>query len=186
MIDRIVAFDVETPNSRNDRMSAIGIAVVENGRITEEYSTLVDPETWFDRFNIRLTGITPEAAEQAPDFGARWPALESYLDGAVLAAHNAAFDMGVLARCLRAYSIDWWDRVDYVCTVAMGRRCYPALPDHKLNTLCAYRGIRLDHHRAGSDSRACAALLIDYMDHGIEPERFLRAYDMNRFRTIKE
>ena len=185
MRERFTVFDVETPNSRNDRMSAIGVAVVENGRITEEFSTLVDPETWFDSFNIRLTGITPEAASRAPHFGRLWPALEGYMDGAVLAAHNAAFDMGVLARCLRAYSIDWWDRVEYVCTVTMGRRCYPQLPDHKLNTMCGYRGIPLDHHRAGSDSRACAQLLIDYMERGLDPERFIRTYDMVRFRTVR-
>ena len=29
---RIIAFDVETPNYRNDRMSAIGVAVVERGQ----------------------------------------------------------------------------------------------------------------------------------------------------------
>ena len=185
MTDRIVAFDVETPNSRNDRMSAIGLAVIENGVITEEFSTLVDPETWFDRFNIQLTGITPEAAAGEPHFGRLWPVLEEYFQGAVLAAHNAAFDMGVLARCLRAYSIDWWDSVPYVCTVTMGRRCYPAMPDHKLNTMCACLGIGLDHHRAGSDSRACAQLLIDYMEQGLRPEDFLRTYDMNRFRTVK-
>ena len=40
MLDKYVVFDVETPNSFNDRMSAIGIVVVEDGRIVEEFSTL--------------------------------------------------------------------------------------------------------------------------------------------------
>ena len=52
--NRYIAFDVETPNSHNDRMSAIGITVVENQRIVEEYYYLVNPEVWFDPFNIRL------------------------------------------------------------------------------------------------------------------------------------
>ena len=70
---RFVVFDVETPNSANDRMSAIGVTVVEGGAIVEEFASLVNPETHFDPFNIRLTGITPEAAAQAPAFPALWP-----------------------------------------------------------------------------------------------------------------
>ena len=166
-------------------MSAIGLAVVEDGVVTEEFSTLVDPETYFDRFNVRLTGITPAMAADAPTFGELWPTLAGYFEGSVLLAHNAAFDMRVLATCLRAYSIDWYDTAPYACTVRMGRRCYPELPNHRLDTLCAYRGIELDHHRAGSDSRACAALFLDYLDQGLDPSRFVRTYDLSRMRTLK-
>ena len=60
MEGRYIAFDVETPNYANDRMSAIGVTVVENGEIVGTYDTLVNPETYFDSFNVRLTGITPE------------------------------------------------------------------------------------------------------------------------------
>ena len=59
MENRYIVFDVETPNSANSRMSAIGITVVENGMIVDELSTLVNPETWFHAFNIRLTGMKP-------------------------------------------------------------------------------------------------------------------------------
>lgn len=185
MAERYIAFDVETPNGRNDRMSSIGLAVIEDGVITEEFSTLVDPETWFDRFNIRLTGITPAMAEQAPDFGELWPTLAGYLDSGILLAHNATFDLRVLACCLRAYSIDWYDTKQYLCTVRMGRRCYPALPDHRLDTLCAHCGVELDHHRADSDSHACAALFLDYLDQGLDPAPFLRTYDFNAMRTLR-
>ena len=34
---RYIAFDVETPNRYNNRMSAIGIAVVEDGRIQDSF-----------------------------------------------------------------------------------------------------------------------------------------------------
>ena len=100
---RYVVFDVETPNSRNDRMSAIGVVVVEDGMVAEEWSALVNPETWFSRFNIQLTGITPEMAARAPAFDELWETrLGPLLDGGgLLAAHNAPFDMGVLAKCLQ-------------------------------------------------------------------------------------
>ena len=54
-IRKFVVFDVETPNSRNHRMSAIGVSVVENGQIVKEWGTLVNPECHFDDFNIALT-----------------------------------------------------------------------------------------------------------------------------------
>ena len=178
MAERYIAFDVETPNRANDRMSAIGVAVVENGLVVEEFSTLVNPEAGFDWFNIQLTGITPEAAEQAPAFPELWQTLRPIFSSGLLVAHNAPFDMGVLAKCLRDYDIPWRRWADYACTVQMGRRRYPNLPNHRLDTLCAYLDIPLDHHRAGSDSRACAELLIDYMDHGLDPEQFRRHYKM--------
>lgn len=176
MNGRYTAFDVETPNYRNDRMSALGIAVVEGGRIVYEKEYLINPETYFDRFNIGLTGITPELVRGERTFGELWPEIEPLFDIGVLAAHNAPFDMGVLYKCLRAYGINWRPCAPYVCTCRMGRRALPELPDHKLNTMCRCLGINLDHHHAGSDSRACAELLLRYMAMGVNVESFVRTY----------
>ena len=52
-----IAFDVETPNSANDRMSAIGLTLIYNGKITDRFYTLINPETYFSPFNSELTGI---------------------------------------------------------------------------------------------------------------------------------
>ena len=120
MKGRYIVFDVETPNARNDRMSAIGVAVVENGMIVDELSTVVNPETYFHPFNIALTGITPAMAEEGPDFSQLWADLEPVFSSGLLVAHNAPFDMSVLAKCLRAYCVDWQSTVPYACTVQMG------------------------------------------------------------------
>ena len=165
MSEKYIVFDVETPNSANDRMSAIGLAVVEGDRIVEEFSTLINPEVYFNRFNIQLTGISPEDVVDAPTFSDLWPSLKCMLEGGILIAHHAPFDMSVLAKCLDAYGIFWKEFAAYACTCQMGRRCYPDLPNHRLNTLCEHLKIELDHHRAGSDSRACAQLLLHYQAH---------------------
>lgn len=178
MAERYIAFDVETPNFANDRMSAIGIAVVENGKIADEFFTLVNPECRFDSFNIQLTGITPEMAADAPTFAQLWPVIGPILSGGVLLAHSAPFDLCVLSKCLRAYGIRWRDSAAYACTCQMGRRVYPQLENHKLNTLCAFLNIPLDHHQAGSDSRACAELFIHYIGQGMDVGKFLRSYDL--------
>lgn len=185
MVDgaRYVVFDVETPNSSNNRMSAIGIAVVEDGKLVKELSTLVNPETYFHPFNVQLTGITPAMAEEAPTFSELWPVLEPIFDSGLLVAHNAPFDMGVLAKCLRAYCVDWRDTAPYACTVRMGRRCYPKLPNHRLSTLCKYLSIPLEHHQAGSDSRACAQLLVNYIGRGLDVREFQREFDFRQMCT---
>ncbi|MBO6061494.1 MAG: 3'-5' exonuclease [Clostridia bacterium] len=184
-MERFIAFDVETPNYYNDRMSQIGIAVVEGGRIVERYSSLVDPEEHFDRFNILLTGITPEAVRGAPTFDRLWEEIRPIMTGGVLVAHNAAFDLGVLTKCLRAYCIDPPEPPEYLCTVQLGRRACPRLQDHKLDTLCRHFDIPLDHHRADSDASACAELLIEYGRMGLVPEEYKRRYDLSRGRTIR-
>ncbi len=184
MPERYIAFDVETPNSANSRMSAIGVAVVEGGEVVGEYSTLVNPETHFDPFNIQLTGITPEQAAQAPTFRELWPMLEPVFSGGILAAHNAPFDMAVLSKCLRAYGIRWRALADYVCTCQIGRRSCLGMPNYRLDTLCRRFDIPLDHHRAGSDSMACAQLLLRYREMGVDPLRFRRRYDLLHARTL--
>lgn len=166
MTDRFIVFDTETPNFRNNRMSAIGISVVEHGEITEEFCTLVNPEAEFDAFNIRLTGITPEAAEHAPTFPQLWEQIRPLFESGMLVAHNAPFDMGVLAKCLDAYSIHWRPWARYVCTVKFARTALPGMPNYKLNTLCDQLGIGLNHHNAGSDAHAAAELLIRCMQSG--------------------
>lgn len=166
MTDRFIVFDTETPNHLNNRMSAIGISVVEHGEITEEFYTLVDPETDFDAFNIGLTGITPEAVRGAPTFPELWKQIQPLFDSGMPVAHNAPFDMGVLAKCLDAYSIHWrpWSR--YVCTVKFARAALPGMPNYKLNTLCQELNIDLNHHNAGSDSHAAAEILIRCLKEG--------------------
>lgn len=185
MNDRYIAFDVETPNCYNNRMSAIGITAVEKGRITCNMSFLVNPEQRFDSFNIQFTGITPEMVASEPNFPTLWQKIEPIMSSGVLIAHNAPFDMAVLAKCLRDYGIDWKPYTQYACTCVMGRKCYPYLPNHRLNTMCQHLDIGLNHHDAGSDSNACAELLVDYMSRGLRVQDYLRRYDLKGCRTMR-
>lgn len=178
MDDRYIAFDVETPNYANDRMSAIGISVIDHGTIVDDYYTLVNPEAHFDSFNVRLTGITPQMVEDKPTFGDLWEEIEPLMSGGILIAHNTPFDMRVLAQCITAYGIDWQLTARYACTCQMGRACYPELSNHQLNTMCEYLDITLDHHKASSDSHACAELLLDYIRHRLNIRRYVRQYDL--------
>ncbi len=186
MMNRFIVFDVETPNHFNNRMSAIGISVIENGEIAEEKYYLVNPECEFDAFNIELTGITPEMVEDKMTFGELWGEIEPLFSSGLLMAHNAQFDMSVLGKCLRAYGINWKQKVDYACTCTMGKRLMPDFPNHKLDTMCYLLGFDLDHHNAGSDARAAALIMCEYLDINSDVNEFIRQYDMERICTVKK
>ena len=133
-------FDVETPNRMSNRISAIGITVIEDGVITDEFYSLVNPETYFDQFNTQLTGISRETVRNAPTFPELWTKIEPLMSGRLLVAHNAVFDMSVLRSCLRSYGITWKPNAEYLCTVQIGRRVLPDMK-HNLNVMCDHYGI---------------------------------------------
>ena len=47
---------------------------------------------------------------------------------------------------------------------------------HSLNVMCEHYGIELDHHHAASDSRACAEILLRYINGGADINSFIRTY----------
>ena len=179
-----IAFDVETPNSANDRMSAIGLTLIYNGKITDRFYTLINPETYFSPFNSELTGIYPEDVASAPTFPEVWAMIENAMSRGTLVAHNAPFDMSVLAKCLRDYGIIWKARVPYLCTCTLSKRTFRELSNHKLNTLCDCLDIRLEHHNAGSDADACANLLLCCAERGADVRSAIKEYDMLNIKTV--
>ena len=175
---RYIAFDVETPNRYNNRISAIGITVVEDGEIVHSFFSLVNPEVDFDWFNTELTGIDEAAVADAPTFAELWEQIEPLMGSGILVAHNAPFDMSVLKKCLQAYGIDWLPTASYLCTVQMGKRFLPG-QSHGLDAMCDYYGICLNHHQADSDSRACAEILLRYLQSGANVKPFIRRYRLD-------
>ncbi|NLT40119.1 MAG: hypothetical protein GXX89_06595 [Clostridiales bacterium] len=176
-MERITAFDVETPNMRNDRICSLGYAVIEGGEIARTWYTLVDPECCFDSRNVQIHGIRPEDVRGAPAFPAVWDEIGPLFRSGILAAHNALFDLGVLRKTLRYYGIEA-SSVRYVDTLAMSRAALKG-GSHGLAALCERLGIRLDHHNAASDSLACAEILLILDENGTEPGRFVRTYRLD-------
>lgn len=185
MNNRYIVFDTETPNYANNRMSAIGISVVENMKIIEEYCYLINPETYFDSFNVELTGITPEMVSDKESFGKLWNTIGPVLKSGILVAHNAPFDMAVLAKCIEAYNINCVPHAVYACTCQIARKFFKNLPNCKLNTISNYLNITLEHHNALSDSHACAQILIHYLKNGVNIKNFLRYYDLKNKCTLR-
>lgn len=174
-MSRYIAFDVETPNRFNNRMSAIGITIIEDGIITRKLYSLINPETSFDYFNTQLTGIREEMVQSKPTFPKIWRKIEPIMSSGILVAHNAQFDMSVLKCCLQDYGITWKTHAPYLCTVHIGRQILPKI-SHRLNSMCDYYSIELEHHHAGSDSLACAKILLKYIESGTDVTPFIKTY----------
>lgn len=88
----------------------------------------------------RLSGVWKEVAER--------------LEGSIVFAHNARFDMGVLASVLDVYDLPDIHFL-YGDTVAVSRMLWKELPNHKLDTVAGSLGYDFNHHQALDDARAC-------------------------------
>lgn len=178
-INRYCVFDVETPNRANDRISSIGVTIVQDGAILTSTEYLVNPEVPFDAFNTQLTGIDASMVQDKPTFPSVWAELSDLFYHSIVVAHNAKFDLCVLRKCLAAYEIpaqDLW----YACTLEASKEILPQLPNHKLDTVCGVLDIPLNHHSAGSDANACALLMLHLMDvNGTSLQRYITGYSMS-------
>jgi DNA polymerase-3 subunit epsilon len=155
-----VAIDFETAKGARTSACAVGLAVIQQGQLVDEYHSLIRPPSLdFDPRNIAIHGITPDQVEHAATFGDLWGELLRRIGDNLVIAHNAAFDLGVLHACLEAYHLSQ-PELTYACTLAMSRRMLPGLPNHRLPTIATLFGIDMsgNHHDPLCDARTCAQL----------------------------
>lgn len=179
-MERFVCLDVEMPNGDANRISAIGVVAFVGGEVTRRCYSLLNPETWFQPYVVKLTGITPEMVQNAPTFRDYWPTIEPLLTGSVIVAHGAGNDLKALAACLRHYKIDWQPAVPYLCTVEACTAVYPDRGAYALGLLCADFDIPLEHHNALSDAEGCGRLLLRCLQDGLDPAPFVKSFDLLR------
>ena len=157
------AIDFETANGFRGSPCAVGLTKVRGGRVVEEAAWLMRPPADHDHFeyhNVRIHGITAADVAGRPRFGDLFPEIGAFIGDDVLAAHNAAFDLGVIRSALEVSGLPG-PAYDYVCTVVLARRCY-SLVSNSLPFAAEEAGVPLvNHHDAAEDARACAGILID-------------------------
>ena len=152
MLPVITYLDLETTGATplKDRITEIGLVRVENGVEVARWQTLVNPEQTIPPFIQGLTGITNETVKDAPTFSEVAATLEGYLDGAVMAAHNAKFDLGFLKSEYKRIGHSLKQPV--LCTVKLSRQLYPQFPKHGLSVIMERHQLTTDmRHRAMGD-----------------------------------
>ncbi|MDQ3748218.1 MAG: exonuclease domain-containing protein [Acidobacteriota bacterium] len=158
-----VVFDLETTGAKAPpcRVTEIGAYRVKNGKITEEFQTLVNPETPIPPFISQLTGISNEMVRAAPKFHEVVNDFLDFIGDSVLVAHNAHFDMRFLNHEINRVYADYRVANPSLCTVRLSRRLVPNVENHRLNTLADYYSVALvNHHRASDDAHATAHIFL--------------------------
>ena len=161
---RFAVVDLETTGLSPSTHRILSIAVVStdpNGRVLDEWSTLVNPQGPVGATHVH--GITDTDVADAPVFHDVIADLTRRLAGAALVAHNATFDLGFLRA---EYERAGWSlpAVPHLCTMEASLLHLPQLDRRRLADCCWAIGTPLTgHHSALVDARATAVLLAAFM-----------------------
>ncbi|WP_281975525.1 exonuclease domain-containing protein [Halobacillus litoralis] len=155
-----VALDFETANSARSSVCSIGLVEYENGALKREYYRLVKPHNnYFAPMNVRVHGITKVDVSDAEEFDVLWnQEIKQLVEGKLVVAHNAQFDMGVLRAVLDQYNLSY-PMLAYNCTVNISKKTW-SLPKYNLNIVSKHLGFIFDHHHALEDAKAAAHILL--------------------------
>ncbi|MGI6238502.1 MAG: PolC-type DNA polymerase III [Christensenellales bacterium] len=175
-----VVLDVETTglNTTRDEIIEIGAVRIENGVEVAEFSQLINPGRSLPEKIVEITGITTAMLHGMPTADEIAPKFAAFIEGAVLTAHNASFDMAFIKRLLARAGVPF----DYpvLDTLALARNLYPHSRNHKLGTLCKMLGIPLTNaHRAVHDARATAQMLLQSLETMGARRPIIRLSDIN-------
>lgn len=161
---RIVALDFETANASMASACSLGVTIYEEGELLDSFEWYFKPSSRYNYFtNTYINGISKEDVENEKEFVFYYDQLADILKDSVIVAHNACFDLCVLNAVCDVYGLDHFKN-KYVDTVAISRKVYPELCNHKLDTVSAYLGIELNHHNGQSDAYACMLILLKAME----------------------
>ncbi len=167
---RFVAFDFETTglDATRDRIVEIGAVGFRLGKDTSgwkaipdgEYESLVNPGCPIPSEVSAIHGIDDLAVSAAPHFRDAAAAFFPFIEGSILVAHNAPFDLGFLkAESARAVLENppnpAWD------TIALAKTAVSGLPSYSLKSLASSFGIgQRTAHRGADDARVCMELFV--------------------------
>jgi len=158
-----VVFDLETTGAKAPpcRITEIGAYRIVNGKVADEFHSLINPDSPIPEFITMLTGINYEMVKNAPRFADVAADLLEFIGDSVMVAHNARFDMGFLNHELGRVYPNARLLNPSLCTVQLSRQLLPDIENHKLNTVANYYSIDLiNHHRATDDARATAHIFV--------------------------
>lgn len=154
-----VAIDFETANANLTSACSIGIVGALKGKTVFEKHFLINPNEEFLSYNILIHGITPEMVVNQPTFDILWPEIKELIDGAIVFAHCAPFDLAVLKSLIEKYDLDY-PNIKIGCTLKVSKIAFKGILNNcKLNTISNYLEVEHNHHNAISDAKVCFYLL---------------------------
>ncbi|WP_194608822.1 PolC-type DNA polymerase III [Clostridium vitabionis] len=155
--DPCVVFDIETTgfSAVRDRVIEIGAVKVEHGRITDKFSTFVNPKVPIPFRIEELTSINDSMVVNAPPIEEVLPEFFRFCGDAVIVAHNASFDTGFMRENARRLGLPYDPTI--LDTVSLARMLLPNLHRFKLDTVAKELHISLENHHRAVDDAGCTA-----------------------------
>jgi DNA polymerase-3 subunit epsilon len=155
-----VAFDLETTGFLPgvDKLVEIGAVKFQQGQPVAVFATLIDPETSIPEGASRVNGITDAMVVGKPKIQTLLDPLAEFCGDLPMVAHNAPFDFQFLSADIKKFE-SRAARGPVLDTLALSRKLFPGLPNHKLGTLVEHLKIpATQFHRAEQDACYCGQL----------------------------
>lgn len=155
----VIDFETTGLDSINNEIIEVSALKYKDRSLVDTYITLVKPKKRIPGYITQINGITNEMVESSPGVEEVIPKLADFIGDSVIVAHNASFDMKFL-KC-NAERCGLVINNDYIDTLALSRKAFPCLRNHKLATVARHIGITDEGwHRAEFDTRATAQVLL--------------------------
>ncbi len=163
--DTFVVFDIETTGFSpvTNRIIEIGAVKVENGQITDRFSTFVNPEVPIPFEIEKLTSINDSMVMDAETIETVLPKFLKFVGDAVLVAHNANFDVSFIKENAKRQQIAV--NFTYVDTVGIARMLLTGQAKYTLDAVAKTLKISLEnHHRAVDDAECTAEIFLKFIE----------------------
>jgi len=153
-----IVLDTETTGLDYTREKLVEFAAVrlENGKIKDEFQTLINPEQHIRKSSIAIHGITQEMVENAPTEAEILPKILEFIGDYPIVAHNVIFDYSFLNEAKMRITGERLmnPRID---SQMMFKEIAPELESHGLEALTQRFNVDLtNHHRAMADAMGLA------------------------------
>lgn len=158
-MSRYFALDVETANWDQASICQIGVAQVVDGAIIKEYNWMIDPEDWFDPFNVSIHGIEATQVQGCKTYDQVHPELQELLDGEI-GIHHTAFDKVALSLVTEKYEVASLD-IQWVDSARVVRRVFEEFrrSGYGLANMAQHLGFQFEHHDALEDAKATVRIM---------------------------
>ena len=161
-----VVFDLETTGFSVERDKIIEIAChkIHQGQTIAKFETFINPERKLSELTKELTSITDEDVNKAPKIEEKMQEFLDFIDGCILVAHNASFDMAHIYENMRRLKIE--KTFPVIDTLQLARSFYyKELKRFNLKACAKFFKVKQDHHhRATDDTRVTAEVFMHMLN----------------------
>ena len=159
-----MAIDFEKMDTIPSSVCSIGVAVIENGKITDTFYSLVCPPSRNENYYcVQTHGLHYSDVRNAPKFNEIWVKIDKMIGKSPIIAHNFGIERGCINACNEEYGTDY--SYEYICTLSLSRKYLSGLPSKGLDMVCEALDYKMGyHHNALDDAVASAEVFLRIKD----------------------